>query len=302
MTFSIDANHVTNAAQAKALYLDNLKPEEGIADWNFAVRSARRAVAAALRESQFLSDIAGALERNCGHSLAFRHLMAPPVSQDQFRLLCPLWSKSAENKSKRATLEAATAAEQVIRARLNKALVKWEVGSRPAHALQIRPVLTAIPILIAQQKIATARRNRLAFEQEYAVVELLEGDGWTKLASKLIDTRAAVPPKHFMHKTRFATGTTAHQEVDIACGLRSTVVLALECKVTNDETNSVKRINDVIKKGTAWKDHWGNFVLTAALLQGVVAAKDVQRLTDANVIVFWSHELDDFRTWLQKHL
>ncbi len=133
-------------------------------------------------------------------------------------------------------------------------------------------------------------------------MELLERDGWIKLASKLIDTRAAVPPKHFMHKTRFATGTTAPQEVDIACGLRSTVVLALECKVTNDETNSVKRINDVIKKGTAWKEHWGNFVLTAALLQGVVAAKDVQRLTDANVSVFWSHELDNFRSWLTAHL
>ena len=296
------AGFVANVAEAKALYLDNLRPEEVLADWNFAVRSARRAVAAALRDSGFLRDIAGALKRNCGHSLAFRHLMAPPVSQDQFKLLCPQWSKSAENKSRPATPESATAAERVIQARLNKTLIRWSAGRRPPNMLHVRPVLTAIPILIAQQKVATARRNRLAFEQEYAVMELLERDGWIKLASKLIDTRAAVPPKHFMHKTRFATGTTAPQEVDIACGLRSTVVLALECKVTNDETNSVKRINDVIKKGTAWKEHWGNFVLTAALLQGVVAAKDVQRLTDANVSVFWSHELDNFRSWLTAHL
>lgn len=302
MTSSVDPAHVANVAEAKALYLDNLRPEEVLADWNFAVRSARRAVAAALRDSGFLRDIAGALKRNCGHSLAFRHLMAPPVSQDQFKLLCPQWSKSAENKSRPATPESATAAERVIQARLNKTLIRWSAGRRPPNMLHVRPVLTAIPILIAQQKVATARRNRLAFEQEYAVMELLERDGWIKLASKLIDTRAAVPPKHFMHKTRFATGTTAPQEVDIACGLRSTVVLALECKVTNDETNSVKRINDVIKKGTAWKEHWGNFVLTAALLQGVVAAKDVQRLTDANVSVFWSHELDNFRSWLTAHL
>ncbi len=73
----------------------------------------------------------------------------------------------------------------------------------------------------------------------------------------------------------------------------------MECKVTNDETNSVKRINDVLKKATAWDDHWGSFVRTAALLEGVVAPKDVQRLTDANVLVFWSHDLDAFRAWLK---
>jgi hypothetical protein len=151
--------------------------------------------------------------------------------------------------------------------------------------------------LIAQQRVATARRTRLAFEQEYAVTDLLAKDGWTQLPSKLIDTRAAVPPKHFMHKTRFATKTTS-QEVDVACGLKGTYVLAMECKVTNDETNSVKRVNDVLKKATAWHDHWGSFVRTAALLEGVIAPKDVQRLTDANVAVFWSHDLDAFRSWL----
>ena len=101
-----------------------------------------------------------------------------------------------------------------------------------------------------------------------------------------------------MHKTRFATATTAHQEVDIACGLKGSYVLAMECKVTNDETNSVKRVNDIVKKAKAWRERWGNFVMTAALLQGLIAPKDVQRLTDADVLVFWSHDLDAFRTWL----
>ncbi len=105
-----------------------------------------------------------------------------------------------------------------------------------------------------------------------------------------------------MRKTRFATATTAHQEVDIACGLKHSYVLAMECKVTNDETNSVKRVNDVLKKATAWKAHWGSFVITAALLQGVIAAKDVQRLDDAGVQVFWSHNLDEFRIWLANQI
>jgi len=133
-------------------------------------------------------------------------------------------------------------------------------------------------------------------------VDLLLGKGWTKLPSSLIDTRAAVSSKHFMHKTRFATKTTAPQEVDIACGLKGSYVMAMECKVTNDETNSVKRMNDIIKKATAWKEHWGSFVETAALLQGVIAAKDVQRLTDNGITVFWSHELGKFSDWLDSRL
>ena len=104
-----------------------------------------------------------------------------------------------------------------------------------------------------------------------------------------------------MHKTRFATKTRP-QEVDVACGLKGTFVLAMECKVTNDETNSVKRVNDVLKKATAWHDHWGSFVRTAAVLEGVVAPKDVQRLTDAKVEVFWSHDLEEFRKWLSAAL
>ena len=116
----------------------------------------------------------------------------------------------------------------------------------------------------------------------------------------MIDKRADVPARHFMHKTRFASSKKAHQEVDIACGLRDGVVLALECKVTNDDTNSVKRINDVMKKATAWKDRFGVFVRPAALLQGVMKFSDVEQLLDANIAVFWTHRLDLFSAWLSE--
>lgn len=294
---SVAAAHVENAARAKALYQDNLKPEEALADWRFGVRAARKTVGAALRASNFLTDIAGALGMDNAHSLVFRSLTAPPVSQDQFKLLCPQWSKGAEQNSKPIDAASALAAEQAFLARLDTGLLPWLAKGLKPSRRDLRKILAVVPAIIAQQQVATARRKRLAFEQEYAVINLLESDGWTKLPSKLVDERAAVPLRHFMHKTRFATSTRP-QEVDVACGLKGTYVLAMECKVTNDETNSVKRINDVLKKATAWKEHWGSFVVTAALLQGVISAKDVQRLTDANVEVFWSHDLAAFKAWL----
>jgi XamI restriction endonuclease len=294
---TVAAEHIANAAKAKALYTDKQQPKGLLADWHFGVRSARRDVASALRESSLLFDMAGALEKNCNHSLVFRHLVAPPMSQDQFKLVCPQWSKQSENGSRPLSKLAAKETVEALLPRLDPGLVGWVLAKRPPSRNEIRTVFKVAAALIAQQRVATARRTRLSFDQEYAVIQILEDEGWTRLPSRLIDTRAAVPPKHFMHKTRFATKTRP-QEVDVACGLKDTFVLAMECKVTNDETNSVKRVNDVLKKATAWHDHWGSFVRTAAVLEGVVHPKDAQRLTDAGIEVFWSHDLERFRGWL----
>lgn len=298
---SLPPEHIANAAKAKSLYTNKQLPKDLLADWHFGIRRARRDVANALRESSLLSDMAAALEKSCKHSLVFRHLMAPPTSQDQFKLICPQWSKQSENDSRPLNSAAARMTVEALWPRLDPGLVGWALAKRPPSRSEIRTVLKVAAALIAQQRVATERRSRLSFDQEYAVIQILEQEGWTRLPSKLIDTRAAVLPKHFMHKTRFATRTRP-QEVDVACGLKGTFVLAMECKVTNDETNSVKRVNDVLKKATAWHDHWGSFVRTAAVLEGVVAPKDVQRLTDAGVEVFWSHDLEKFRNWLSSAL
>ena len=95
------------------------------------------------------------------------------------------------------------------------------------------------------------------------------------------------------------TSSTANKEVDIACGIASNLILAMECKVSNDATNSVKRVSDVIDKVKAWKDSWGDFIQTAALLQGVISYKDVVRLLNLDVGVFWSHDLQPFADWLE---
>jgi XamI restriction endonuclease len=299
---AINPKHTTEAARAKALYLDGQSIEGAIADWRFAIRAARRTAAAALRASDFLRDIPAALMSSGEHLLALRQVLAPPISQDQFKLICNDYSKNIENKCKPFSKKAAENIAKTIIERLDKGVAGWHSrGQRPGRR-ELETFLRVSATLIGLQKLSTARRKRLASEQEYAVILMLENEGWSKLPSRLIDSRAAVPPRHFMHKTRFATATTTPQEVDIACGLKDSYVLAMECKVTNDETNSVKRVNDILKKAAAWRTHWGSFVFTAALLQGVIAPKDIQRLSDAGVVVFWSHEIGEFRDWLAMQL
>lgn len=263
-----------------------------------ALWSARRSIIAFMRGSNFLTDVSKALQINGVHSLVLRHFLAPPISQDQFKLICPQWTKSSENESKPLKRARADAVAAVFRERLSRRLAPWVRYQRPPKLKELSSAIGAIAPLIASQKVATARRQRLSQLQEQAVIDLLIARGWTQVQSGLVTASGGLPAKHFMHKTKFQSGPSENQEVDIACGLGGTRVLAMECKVTNDTTNSVKRINDVLKKASAWKSHWGVFVKSAAMLQGVIKPTDVQRLEDAKVEVFWAHRLDLFGKWI----
>jgi hypothetical protein len=294
---SLHAYHEKHARKAREIYVASLTTPAALGDWQEAKAQARRLIRQALEASRYLQDIETALCQSGSHLVVFRHMLAPPLSQDQFSLLCPQYPKRNEKSGRALSAEASIGVAEAIRASFDWHLTPWlEDGSAP-QADQINSLVEAITPLLSQQSAATVRRNRLSALQESAVVDLLRKKGWAQQSSAPIAVLDGILRGHFMHKTRFATKTRP-QEVDIACGLGNTVVLAMECKVTNDETNSVKRVNDVLKKSTAWHAHWGSFVETAALLQGVIAMKDVERLLDAGIHVFWSHDLGEFEKWL----
>lgn len=140
---------------------------------------------------------------------------------------------------------------------------------------------------------------QLAHKQERAVVDLLLGLGYHKLPSRPVDEPGVLAEDEFMHATKFKTADGSTHEVDVAVGLPKRTVLALECKVSNDKTNSVKRVNDILKKATAWKRQWGKTVVTGALLQGVYSQQEPRRLLEEDVEVFWSHHLEELEEWLK---
>jgi hypothetical protein len=79
-------------------------------------------------------------------------------------------------------------------------------------------------------------------------------------------------------------------------------VLALECKVSNDSTNSTKRINDVSDKAKAWREEYGRTLKAGAMLQGVYRVDDVLGLVDGGVEVFWFHDLPRLSRWISAEL
>jgi len=289
-----------NSRLAKRFYLENTDPIGEAKDWGQAMGQIRSAAYAALEASNYLRDFEAALTVSGHHMLIFRHLLAPPKSQDQFSLLCPEWSKASEKSGKALREDKALAASKVLDTWKDRSITPWLDEQRLPTDTEKALIVERIVSFIAPKLTETQKRNRLSYDQENAVIQLLRGLGWTQSKSFLIDELSAIKPRTFMHKARFATATTNAQEVDIACGLKQGIVAAMECKVTNDATNSVKRVNDILKKAKAWKDHWGSFVETAALLQGVIKPSDVQRLTDDGVRVFWSHDLSEFSGWVEE--
>jgi hypothetical protein len=294
--------HKTACEQSRQQYVDTLDATEGALDWQEALTEARQMVIEALKASDKLRNVAAALSSDGSHSIALRHILAPPKGQDPFKLICPQWPKSSEKNASRLSPTAAAKVAEAFDRWRSRRLTPWLDPKREPHADELNSLLLSVSPLIASQRLATARRNRLAREQEQAVIHLLEEHHWARVTSNLVEQGSELPRLHYMHKTRFSSGTGQSQEVDIGCGLGKSTVLAMECKVSNDETNSVKRINDILKKAAAWRNKWGQFIRTGAMLQGVIKPSEVRRLLDGNVEVFWSHRLDYFESWLNDNL
>jgi len=254
-------------------------------------------VAQTLAATRNLADICGALVQSARHLRVLRSLMAPPISQDQYALATGAYSKSAENAGSGLAPEKASALAADFAVRRDRAVTAWlDRRSGPTQTELALAAARAVAIL-AQQAFATNARTVLADKQELDAIELLVARGWREVKNPKIEQPSDLAEKCFARKARIRAGAAA-QEVDIACRLKGAYLLALECKVTNDRTNSTKRVNDIVKKANIWKAEFGARVKTAALLQGVIKPADVDRLTAADVAVFWSHDLAAFGAWI----
>ena len=297
-----EAYHQAASLAAARIYIAGLEPAPLAAEWRRVTREVRRQILRTLLDTAYLRDLYGPLTTRTGrHLLVLRHLFSPPISQDQLKLVLPSYPKGAEKNGTKVTKAAALAFVAAFAARRDPGLTAWLDTDAPPTPRQVRKLLHALTPMISSQIFNTVRRNRMSDEQEKAVEALLAAKGWTRAASAPVSNTADLAARHFMRKTRCKSSDIATKEVDIACGVKANLIMAMECKVSNDATNSVKRVSDVMDKTKAWKEQWGGFIQTAALLQGVVAYKDVARLLNSNVLVFWSHDLRPLTDWLDAH-
>jgi hypothetical protein len=227
--------------------------------------------------------------------------MAPPKSQDQLQIICRGYSKSAEKTGNKLPAERAAAVNDAFQSWRDRSITPWLDAGREPTRKEIRHALHHAAPLIACQRLQTLKRMDASAAQEQAVAELLLDDDWELGSDRIIKRDRGVPLRRFLRKARFTAGERK-KEIDIAMGLGEAYLLALECKVSNDSTNSTKRVNDIAEKAAAWRGEYGRGLITAAMLQGVYRAEDVIDLASGGVQVFWFHDLPRLTRYLALNL
>jgi hypothetical protein len=77
--------------------------------------------------------------------------------------------------------------------------------------------------------------------------------------------------------------------------------MAIECKVSNSSTNSIKRLNnDTAVKASTWLKEFGtNQVVPAGVISGVFKLNKLKQAQGAGLSLFWAEQLGVMLDWIE---
>lgn len=91
------------------------------------------------------------------------------------------------------------------------------------------------------------------------------------------------------------------RKADVVVRLHDSRLMAIECKVSNSATNSVKRLNnDAAVKAEYWLKMFGTLqVVPAAMLSGVFKVMNLEQAQQRGLALFWAHDLDKLGAFIE---
>ncbi len=225
---------------------------------------------------------------------ASRYLTGPPASADDLRVLA---DARLTPSSIRADPDAAGRVVETILRGLDPERFAWVRDKREPSAEERRIAVVATAALIASQRVRTGRATDAPRRQETLVKSRLSVAGFIEEGPRPIPNVFAAPDLG-----RFTgeciVGTT--RKADIVVRLWDGRVMPIECKVSNSELNSIKRLtNDALVKARAWIDDLGrNNVVPVAVLSGVFGLRHLSEAQDRGLTLFWAHSLDELLSFV----
>jgi hypothetical protein len=126
------------------------------------------------------------------------------------------------------------------------------------------------------------------------VEDALVGAEFAKVPTREVRLLSDAPkPGEFCRES-----TLGKRKADFVVGLWDGRVLAVECKVSNSATNSIKRLNnDAAVKASDWRRDFGERqVVSAAVLSGVFKLRNLEDAQAQGLTLFWAHELGLLQT------
>lgn len=219
-----------------------------------------------------------------------RYCCAPALSQDTLKVLASATSKT-----------------EVIRYFLDQDRFPWLLARRRPGEAERSAAIDLTVRLMTEPRVATQERKNAAYRQERAVRDALDkvGIGF-KSKADVLDALRARPgynkSKGLMpHNWSHALDPSEHsvetlidgRKADVPVVLPTGMLMPIECKVSNSEVNSIKRLlRETGGKNGAWRSTFGNRLITAAVLDGVYKLENLKSAQDEGMLLFFEHEID----------
>jgi hypothetical protein len=221
-----------------------------------------------------------------------RFLTSPPTSAADLNTLAG--AKVAGRTH--LDIDSAMRAAGVLRSVLDPERFPWtERGSfRPPTPEERRTAMRWTAGLSAVQTIHTARRSGQSGRQQNAVAQLLIELGFERVRPRQISVVGEIGRGQFMPES-----VVVGSKCDVPIGLRDGRLLLIECKVSNSEINSVKRLNrETENKKDTWSHAFGERAITAAVLSGVFRVQNLRDAQANGIAIFWERDLTPLRQFL----
>ncbi|MBL9152742.1 MAG: XamI family restriction endonuclease [Verrucomicrobiales bacterium] len=226
---------------------------------------------------------------------ALRYLAGPPISDDDLHIVADVVSivpgvlrKNPEDLRK---------VFAVIKKVIDPHRFPWIEAARKPTRQEREAALLASSVLLAAQRIATERRMTGKDKQETLVMNYLRQLGFVEVRAETITTIVKGPqPMQFCAECQLG-----ERKADVVVRLHDTRLMAIECKVSNSSTNSVKRLNnDAAVKAEYWIKQFGAAqVVPAAVLAGVFKVLNLEQAQRSGLSLFWSHDLEKLGAFIQ---
>lgn len=226
---------------------------------------------------------------------ALRYLAGPPISDDDLQVIADVDSIAPGVLARNP--EALRKVYEVIERVIDPFRFPWvQAGVNPTPE-QREAALLASSVLLAAQRIATERRNDGKDDQEGRVKDYLRTINFEEVPTASITTLLRGPQANQF----CAECLLGERKADVVVRLHDTRLMAIECKVSNSATNSVKRLNnDAAAKAEYWLKSFGtNNVVPSAMLSGVFKVMNLAQAQNRGLSIFWAHDLDKLGTFIE---
>lgn len=226
---------------------------------------------------------------------ALRYLAGPPISDDDLRVIADVESLTPGVLSKRPG--DLRKVYEVIERIIDPYRFPWVATGKAPTEQQRKTALIASAALLAAQRLATERRHAGKEGQETKVRDYLHDMGFAEVSPAAIHTLVKGPQgMQFCAECQLG-----ERKADVVVRLHDTRLMAIECKVSNSATNSVKRLNnDAAVKADYWLKIFGTSqVVPAAMLSGVFKVINLEQAQARGLALFWSHDLSTLSDFIE---